>query len=61
MAQITVGASPQRTLVFDEVWGPVPKPRGLVALVAVTIGAITVIHMLILLRCARPKATPRRQ
>ena len=52
-ARVGLGADGQRIVVFEKVWGPVKKSRGLVALVAVLVGAIAAFHALVLGRRER--------
>ena len=51
--RVGLGPDGQRTAVFEKVWGPVRKSRGLVALVAVLVGAIAAFHALVLSRRER--------
>jgi hypothetical protein len=55
---VGLGSGGQRTVVFEEVWGMVKKPRGLVALVAVVISAIVILHVYLLTRRGRPETAP---
>jgi hypothetical protein len=57
-AQVGLGPDGQRTVVFDEVWGTVRKPRGLVALVGVVVSALVAFHAVMLSRRARPEEAP---
>ena len=41
---------------FDQVWGPVPRPRSAVALVAVTVAAIGLLHVWLIVRIRRRRA-----
>jgi len=52
-ARVGRGPDGQHTVVFEKVWGPVRKSRGLVGLVAVLVGAIAAFHGLMLSRRAR--------
>jgi hypothetical protein len=54
-ARVGLGPDGARTVVFEEVWGPVKKSRGLVALVAVLVGVIAAFHAVMLGRRARTK------
>jgi hypothetical protein len=49
-ARVGLGPDAARTVVFEAVWGPVKKSRGLVALVVGLVSAVALFHALMLRR-----------
>lgn len=59
-ARVTVDADDgPRTIEFDEVWGPVAKPRALIVLVAALLGGLAIAHTVILVRRGTSAAAGR--
>ncbi|MHC5005933.1 MAG: hypothetical protein ACYTGF_01090 [Planctomycetota bacterium] len=56
-ARVGLGPEGQHTVVFEKVWGPVKKSRGLVGLVAVLVAAIAAFHAVVLSRRERSVET----
>jgi hypothetical protein len=56
----TVGfASHQAPVTFNAVWGPAPKPRSAIFLVAAMVAAIAIVHVILMAMRDRRRAAPR--
>ncbi len=57
LVSATIGlAGGDKTIAISEVWGPVAKPRSIIAVIAVTLISIALLHTLFLMYRGRKKA-----